>query len=255
MADQEHPAGTPIWADLASPDVPASARFYGELLGWTAEVSPEPEAGGYTMFFAGGKRVAGAAPIMNPGQHPAWTTYIKVDDADAVVARAQANGGQAPMEPMDVMDQGRLAILFDPTGAAIGLWQPREHRGADVYNVPGAMCWNELITRDVEAAKRFYTAVFDWEAETSGEGAEAYTQWKVGGRPVGGMMQTPAMVPADVPNYWAVYFAVNDYADIVKRAPELGASVMMPGMTIPFGTFAVLADPNGAVFAVIQLNG
>jgi predicted enzyme related to lactoylglutathione lyase len=246
--------GTPIWVDLSSPDVAASASFYGELLGWTAEVSPQPEAGGYTTFRSNGSRVAGAAPIMNPGQPPAWSTYVSVEDADAVAAQAKEAGGQVLVPTMDILDQGRMTVLQDPTGAVIGLWQPGAHRGADVYNVPGALCWNELSTRDVDEAERFYTAVFGWGARTSGGDGPAYTEWWLNDRAIGGMMAMPDVIPAIVPAHWLVYFAVADCEATVRRASELGGQVMVPTTTVPQGTFAILADPTGATFAVIQLN-
>jgi uncharacterized protein len=247
--------GTPSWVDLGSPDVKASADFYGAVLGWTAHTVPQPEAGGYTLFHSNGKQVAGVAPLMNPGQPPAWTTYVSVEDAAATAARAVEAGGKVLMEPMDVLDQGRMAILQDPTGAVVALWQPREHKGAEVYNEVGAMCWNELSTRDVPAATRFYASVFGWGAKTSGEGAEAYTEWQLDGRTVGGMMAMRPEVPASVPPHWLTYFAVADCAGTVEKAREHGGQVMVPPMTIPQGTFAVLADPQGAAFAVIQLGG
>lgn len=253
MADNGYAAGTPIWVDLSSNDTGASARFYEGLFGWKAD-EPDEQMGGYRLFRQGGKMVAGLGPIMNPGQPPAWSTYVKVDDADAVTAKAGAASGTVLVPAMDVGEQGRMAIFQDPTGAVIGIWQTGAHRGAELFNEPVSQSWNELSTRDTEAARRFYTQVFGWEPRVSGEGADAYTEWLVDGRSVGGMMQMRPEVPEAVPAYWLTYFAVGDCEATVARATELGGQVMVPPMTIPQGTFSVLADPDGAAFAVIQLN-
>jgi uncharacterized protein len=254
MATNVIAPGTPSWVDLGTPDMAASKAFYGGLFGWTGHTAEQPEAGGYTLFHnADGKEVAGAGPLQNPGQPTAWTTYIAVEDADATTKAATDAGGTVLMPPMDVMDQGRMAILQDPTGAAIAVWQPRAHKGADVFNVPGALSWNELSTRDVPAATRFYTTVFGWGAKTS-DGPQAYTEWQIEGRSVGGMMAMPEQIPASVPANWLVYFAVANCQATVDRAVELGGKVQMAPMTIPQGTFAVLSDPQGATFAVIALG-
>jgi predicted enzyme related to lactoylglutathione lyase len=246
--------GVPSWVSLGSPDLEASKRFYGDLFGWTPQVAPQPEAGGYTIFQSAGKSVAGAGPLMNEQQPTAWTTYVSVQDADATAARAKEAGGQVLMAPMDVLDQGRMAVLQDPTGAVIAVWQPRAHKGADVFNEPGSLCWNELDTRDVEGAARFYNRVFGWGAKTSGEGAGAYTEWQVNDRSVGGMMPMPAMVPSDVPSHWLPYFAVQNCDRTASRATEIGGKTVVPPTTIPQGTFSVLADPQGAIFAIIQMT-
>jgi uncharacterized protein len=248
-----YPPNTPSWVDLATPDIEASKAFYGALLGWTAVVGP-PEAGGYTMFQKGGKNVAGAMPIMMEGQPPAWMTYVNVEDADATVDLVKKAGGMVFVEPMDVMDVGRMAVFADPTGAAIGLWQARAHIGADLANEPGTFCWNELQTRDSAAAKAFYLEVFGWGAHTSEGQAMTYTEWKRADATIGGMMDMPAEVPAEVPSYWLVYFAVEDCDATVAKANELGAATLVPAMDVEPGRFSVLMDPTGASFAVIRMN-
>jgi uncharacterized protein len=253
MADNGFAAGTPIWVDLSSNDTNASARFYEALFGWKAD-APNEEMGGYRMFRQDGKMVAGLGPVMNPGQPPAWATYVKVEDAEAVTAKAGAANGTVVMPAMDVGEAGRMAIIQDPTGAVVGLWQTGVHKGAELFNKPVSQSWNELSTRDPEAARRFYAQVFGWEPRVSGEGAQTYTEWLVGGSPVGGMMQMRPEVPAAVPAHWLTYFAVGNCEATVAKATEMGGQVMVPPMTIPQGTFSVIADPEGAAFAVIQLN-
>ncbi len=244
--------GVPSWVDLASPDLDASAAFYGALLGW--EVTDlGPEAGGYRMCVKGGKQVAGMGPIMMEGQPSAWTTYVSQSDADAAVAKVKAAGGMVFVEPMDVMAAGRRAIAADPTGAAFGIWQPKEHIGAQLANEPGAFCWNELNSRDVPAAEGFYSQVFGWNAKDAGMEGMDYFEWQLDGKPVGGMMPMPEMVPAEVPSYWLTYFAVEDTDAAVATVTAGGGRAVVPPTDIPPGRFAVLMDPNGAAFAVLKM--
>ncbi len=252
VAMTDYTPGTPSWVDVSTPDTEATKAFYCGLFGW--EAVTHPEMGGYTNFTLHGKMVCGAAPTMSADQHPAWSTYISVDDADATAQAVRENGGQVALPPMDVMDLGRMAICADPTGAYFGLWQPGEHKGAQVVNEPGSFCWNELDTRDMDAAKTFYTKVFPWSAKTNGEGAEAYTEWQLGGRSIAGGMVINDSFPPNVPPNWLTYFAVADSDATVAKAKDLGGAVMMPGMDTDQGRFAVLADPHGAVFAVIQMK-
>lgn len=252
MTDYE--PGTPSWVDLGSPDPDVSARFYGELFGWEANRSPEPEAGGYLLMTLRGKRVAGIGPLMAEGQPPVWTTYISVADADAVAASVPEAGGNVVMPPMDVMDQGRMALFADPAGAVFGVWEPRSHRGAELVNEPGALCWNELMTRDVDGARAFYPAVFGWGTETTPMGGTDYTVVKVGDRSVAGMIAAMPEMPAEVPSHWSVCFAVADTDATLAQATELGAQVAAPAMDIEgVGRFAALTDPLGAPFGVLAM--
>jgi predicted enzyme related to lactoylglutathione lyase len=248
----DYAAGTPSWVDVSTPNMEATKAFYNGLFGW--EGTTYPEMGGYTNFTKGGKLVCGAAPTQSPDQHPAWGTYIAVDDADATAQAVQENGGQVAFPPMDVADLGRMALFQDPTGAFLGIWQAGKHKGAQVVNEPGSFVWNELNTRDMDAAKAFYTKVFPWTAKTSGEGAESYTEWQLDGRSIAGGMVINESFPPNVPPNWLTYFAVTDSDTTVAKAKELGGTAIMPGMDTDQGRIAVLADPHGAVFAVIQMK-
>jgi predicted enzyme related to lactoylglutathione lyase len=183
-----------------------------------------------------------------------WSTYVNVDDADKVVAKVGDAGGMVFVAPMDVMEVGRMAVFADPAGAVIGVWQPNKHKGAGIVNEPGTLAWNELMTTDTAAAKAFYNAVLGWDEVTHGEGANAYTEFQVGGRSIAGMMEKPPELPAEVPPFWGVYFAVADTDTTAKRIGELGGSIMMAPRDIEPGRFAVGVDPTGAAFSVITMK-
>jgi len=250
----EYPPGTPSWVDLASPDPDASAAFYGELLGWDA-TTPDTQAGGYRRFQQEGKDVAGLAPQMQQEQPTAWATYVSVADADEIAGRVQAAGGSVIVGPMDVMDIGRLAVFADPSGAVLGVWQPKTFAGAEIVNEPNSLCWNEVYTRDSEADKRFYSEVFGWSAGRPSfpNAPESYTLWELGDRVVGGMMEMNDEFPPDMPPHWRVCFAVSDTDGVVAKARELGATIVMEPMDMPIGRFAALVDPQGASFTVMQM--
>jgi predicted enzyme related to lactoylglutathione lyase len=252
----EYAPGTPSWVELSSPDPDAAAAFYGEVMGWDAsEPGPVEETGGYRMFQRGEQRVAGLMGHMQEGQPTVWSTYISVTDADETMAKVTAAGGSVMVEPMDVMDIGRMAFFSDPTGAVFGVWQPKAFAGADLVNEPGSLCWNEVLTRDAAADRAFYPAVFGWAAGKPGfEGApESYVVWEVDGHAVGGMMQmTDEFFPAEVPAHWSVCFAVADVDAVADKARELGATVTYGPMDMPIGRFAGMVDPQGATFSVMQ---
>ncbi len=255
MEYERYDDGVPSWVDLGSPDLAKAKEFYGGLFGWECPEGPA-EAGGYSVCTLNGKTVAGLGPQMNPDFPPVWMTYVNVDDADNTAAKASAAGGTVFAGPMDVMDVGRMAVLADPLGAVFGLWQPKSHTGAQLVNEPGTLCWNELITTDLDTSKAFYKAVFGWDAEDQGPpgGPPAYTEWKLAGRSVGGMMLKHGDMPADMPPNWGVYFAVADTDATVGKAQELGGAVFMGPTDIEPGRFAVLADNQGVVFNVLKLK-
>ncbi len=249
--------GTPCWVDLGSPDLEASVDFYAALFGWDVPESENAEqTGGYRQAMKGGKPVAGMMPLMQEGQPVVWSSYISVEDADATTVKVKESGGTVMVEPMDVMDLGRMAVFVDPTGAVVGIWQPGTFVGAEIVNEPGALAWNELNTRDPEAAKAFYGAVFGWDFQDDDMGEMGtYTTLKLRGEMVGGMFDMGARgVPEQVPAHWQVYFAVEDTDAAVEQAQGAGGSVMVEPMEVPAGRFAILTDPHGASFAVIALN-
>jgi predicted enzyme related to lactoylglutathione lyase len=198
----------PSWVDHSSPDPAKAAEFYRALFGWDVPPAP-PEAGGYAMAMKSGRTVAGIGPQQVPAPAPAiWKIYMNVDSADDIAAKVSANGGQVLQAPMDIPDAGRVAYFVDPAGGGFGVWEPGAHKGAGVVNEIGALGWIELITPDLGGAKAFYAAVFGWEPAAHGpaEGPGAYAEWRVDGRPIGGLMQTPPGMPAGSTPAWGVYF-------------------------------------------------
>lgn len=250
--------GTPSWVELSSPDPDASAAFYGALMGWSAtQPGPVDQTGGYRMFQQDGLNVGGLMGHMQEGQPTVWATYISVADASETAERVTAAGGGVLVEPMDVMDLGRMAIFSDPTGAVFGVWQPMTFSGADLVYVPNSLGWNEVLTRDTAAAGAFYESVFGWHpGRPSFQGAPpSYVVWEIDGRPVGGMMEmNDAFFPPDVPPHWGVTFAVADCDATTAKARELGAMVTFGPMDMPIGRFTSLIDPQGAPFTVMQMT-
>ncbi|MEV4637954.1 VOC family protein [Actinoplanes sp. NPDC049548] len=247
-----HPTpGVPNWVDLGTADLEDATRFYTELFGWEADVSGE-EYGGYTTFRLDGRAAAGAGPLYGEGQPTAWSTYVATDDADAVAARVEAAGGKVLVAPFDVMYQGRMAAFLDQAGAPFSVWQPGSMKGADVFDVPGALAWNELATRDVEGSAAFYGAVFGWVAREISVQGLPYLVWELAGKTVAGMRMMDATWPQDLPPHWMVYFATADCDESAAYAQSLGAQVARPPSDVPIGRYAVLEDPQGGLFALLQ---
>ena len=251
-----HTPGTPVWIDLMCDDTDASRKFYGELFGWSFEVGP-PESGPYVICFQGGARVAGMGKKPPGTPMPtAWTMYLGVVDADATAAKMREHGGAIFMGPMDVFEEGRLAIGADPTGGVFGLWQAKKHTGFQAHNDPGTFAYTELYTRDLGKASQFLSKVFGY-ALVNMDGMP-YLTLHLGPdneTVAGGVMQMDEkQFPAGVPPHWNVYFAVKNTDDAVAKAKSLGAQIMAPPFDSPYGRIAVVQDPQGGVFSVITLS-
>ena len=247
--------GTPCWIDLGTPDQDAAGEFYGGLFGWDLHEDENAEqTGAYRTAQIDGRAVGGVMKLMQEGQPPAWLTYIASDDADATVEKAREAGGAVIVEPMSVLDYGRMAVLADPTGAAFGIWQGGTNGGFGVVKETGAVNWNELNTRDPETAKSFYGSVFGWTFEDQEfEGTGTYTVISLDEEGFGGLIDITDRVPPEVPAHWLVYFTVEDTEATVAQAKGAGGeAVFGPTEIGKVGTLAVIKDPFGAIFAVIQ---
>jgi predicted enzyme related to lactoylglutathione lyase len=243
--------GVPNWVDLATADLEDAIRFYTTLFGWTAEISGD-DFGGYTTFLLNGLPVAGAGPLFGEGQPTAWSTYVAVDDADVVAARVEAATGKVLVPPFDVMDQGRMAAFLDPAGAPFSVWEAGMMRGAEVFDLPGALTWAELNTRDLEGAQAFYGAVFGWTFRQTQVGSLPYVICELNRTSVAGIqLMVGSAWPDDLPPHWLVYFAVGDCDAATDHAYALGGRIVHPPTTIAVGRYAVLEDPQGGTFAVL----
>lgn len=249
--------GIPCWVDVMTPSRDEAKAFYGGLFGWTFEDQLEEGAVVYTQCFSAGRNVAGmgemSAEMSAGGMPPSWSTYVATADVDATTKKVEAAGGSVVMPAMQIFDAGRMAMYQDPTGAMIHVWEAGTHFGAALVDEPYGFSWSELQTRDIEAAKAFYAAVFGWSAVTH-EGEMDYTEYQLDGASIAGMMEMPPMVPAAVPAYWLTYFAVEDADATLAKAGELGGTTIVAPMDIEVGRFAIVSDPHGAVFAVMRLN-
>ena len=244
--------GTPCWVDLGVADIAKAGAFYAELFGWEVQPGP-PEAGGYALCLKDGRQVAGIGPKMGPADEPsAWTTYLAAGNADETAGKIKACGGHVLVEPMDVMDQGRMAMAADPGGAAFGLWQARQHTGVQLANEPGSLTWNENLSRDFDGNKAFYHGVFGYEYGDIGDTRFRYATLKAGGSEVGGIGELDSSLPAAVQAHWSVYFAVEDTDAAVATVSGLGGSTVRPAWDSPYGRIAVVADDHGAVFSLIS---
>jgi predicted enzyme related to lactoylglutathione lyase len=244
------PAGTPCWADLSVPDVPAAVAFYSAVLGWSF-TEPDDEFGGYVIGSVRGAAAGGVGPQQTPGQPAAWTLYLASDDVDATAKAVTAAGGHVLLEPGDVGPLGRMVIAADPSGAAFGVWQAGTHIGAGIVNEPGGITWEDLRSTDPDAARAFYTTVFGYSTEGLEMAGPDYTTFSAhpGEAPLGGMGGMMG-APDGTPSHWLVYFGVADVGAAVRAAEDAGGRVLAPPFDTPFGQMAVLADPAGAVFHV-----
>lgn len=241
------------WVDVGVRDGAAGKKFYEGLFGWKGQGMPIPgQAGTYTMFAKDGRMVAALGPNQG-GMPPAWTSYVLVDDADALAAEAKHLGGQVLMEPQDILDTGRIAVIADPTGAVFGLWQPGTHKGAEVFGEHGSLSWNELVTKGVDKAKPFYESLFGWKWEQFGEGEPAYFVAKADGQNAAGAQEMGESWPEGVPPHWDVYFEVDDADAAASRVKELGGNVLSEAIEAPgVGRFYMVNDPAGAMFYLMQ---
>jgi predicted enzyme related to lactoylglutathione lyase len=251
--DSNWPQGTPCWVDLGIPDIDRARIFYSAVFGW---VIPEgsPETGGYTVATLKGSDAAGIGPKMSPAEvPPTWMTYIASDNVDVTADRIKSAGGQLVMEPMDVMTFGRMAVAVDTTGATFGLWQGNSNIGAAIFNEPGALAWNEQMSRDFEAAKAFYADVFGYTYNDLSADGFKYATFKVDDRDVGGMGEYPADVPGSVPAAWSTYFGTADTDASVAKIIGQGGSTIREPADSPYGRLATVLDDQGAVFSLISL--
>ncbi|HTL36137.1 MAG TPA: VOC family protein [Kofleriaceae bacterium] len=253
MKTNKHEPGTVCWVDLMTTDAEKARNFYKALFDWTFWVGG-PETGHYSMGKLGEENVAGLGQIQQGmNMPPAWTVYFASDNLDATIEKIKANGGNVMMGPMDVMEEGRMGVFTDPQGAAFGVWQPKNHKGAGRIDEPGAMCWHEVYTTDAEKAIEFYSRVFGLERKKlDAPGIEYFTLHK-GPKTVGGVMKFSPQMHGQHPR-WNTYFDVADTDASVKKLESLGGKVMAPPFDTPYGRMSAVFDPTGAAFCLIKMK-
>jgi uncharacterized protein len=274
MSERErYQAGVPCWVDTAQPDPEAAIGFYGDLFGWEfAGPGPMPgePPGEYFVARLRGRDVAGVSSQSSHGspQATTWSTYVSVQSADETAELARSAGGTVLVPPFDALPAGRMAVLRDPAGAVVCVWEPRQRQGAELVNEPRAWAMSLLNTRDPNSSKEFYGAAFGWEIEPLAMGGAEIMLWRLPGY-VGGEPRQPvprdvvgAMVPIsgnghaeDAQSHWSIDFWVDDADATVAKAAELGGTVVAPPFDTPGFRTAVIADPQGAVFSVSKLTG
>jgi len=242
--------GTPSWIELMVPDVQQAASFYHGLFGWDVDGEGDHVGASYK-----GSKVAAISPSPTPDTPPAWATYIAVADADTTAKAAEAAGGQVIVEPQDVPGgAGRMAVLLDTTGAAVGIWQSGHLIGAELVNEPGTLRKNDLTTRDVEGAIPFYESVFGWKVVSEAVADRPYYDFHLDGHAVAGLMPMDDRFPPELPSHWEVYFQVADTEATVEAAKARGAEIIVPPTDTGPGLFAAIHDPQGAAFNIIRMN-
>ncbi len=267
--------GVPCWVDTSEPNPEAALPFYRGLFGWEFEnVMPDGSPGEYFIGRIRGGDVAAVGSIPEGAPPMAtWNTYIWVESADKTAAMARDAGGGVAMEPFDVLDSGRMAVLTDPEGAAFCVWQAKDNKGAQVVNEHGSLNFNGLATRDVDGAKAFYGAVFGWQTlelpagvmwtlpgygDHLEEGSPGLRQqMEQMGAPKGFIDVVAALNPiadddVDTSAHWSVTFATDDADATAAKAPELGGTVVAGPFNAPWTRMAVIKDPQGATFIASQ---
>lgn len=258
MTPSSYTHGQFCWVDLVAHDLPASIRFYTDLFGWSTEdLDPDNEYD-YVRFLHEGDTVAGVGQMsdemIEDGVPSTWNSYISVDDIEAVVDEAEALGATIVTPPMQIAETGWVSFFQDPTGATVAFWEAGTHFGATRVNEPESFCWNELNTRHVETAKAFFHDLLGWTYEENTDSEASYYIIQNEGRSNGGMLQMTDEWK-EVPPHWAVYFAVSDLDRSAGRLEELGGAVRHGPFDTPVGRMAMVADPEGAPFHLIALEG
>jgi len=244
--------GTPSWVDLSTTDPEGAKAFYGAMFGWEFTDNPAGE-GVYVMATKAGKSAAGM--MQQPpeqaemGIPPLWNTYVTCRGIDAALGKVEAAGGSVMMPTMDVMDSGRMAVIVDPGGAVVSMWEPKDHIGCEVVNEHGALMWNELMSPAIDESAAFYGELFGWETETADMTNGPYTMFTLGDRPIGGAMPPPE---EGIASHWGVVFQVDDVDAALDAAAVGGGTVLNGPMDIGIGMLGVVMDPQGAMFQVLQ---
>ena len=245
------------WVDLNSHDMSRARTFYGKLFGWDVDDVDTGDGPTYALFRNGEHIVAGVGQMSDEmksqGVPPMWNSYINVEGIEGIVTAAERHGATVVAPVMEVMDAGKMAFIQDPTGAMVAFWEAGTHEGAELVNQPGSFCWNELATRDADAAKQFFADLFGWEYQDNPHAPSVYYIIKLKGRNNGGILQMTEEW-GDIPPHWMTYFAVADVDEDAGRLEELGGTLHHGPFDTAAGRLAVVSDDQGAMFHLITLT-
>ncbi|HEY6273178.1 MAG TPA: VOC family protein [Terriglobales bacterium] len=256
MANVDKPAGSFCWVELATTDQSAAKAFYTSLFGWTVTDYPMGASGAYSMFRLHERDAAAGYTLgkdqLARGTPVHWSLYIAVDNADEATKKATQAGATIIMPPSDVMNAGRMAVIHDPTGAVFSVWEAKDNQGIGVSGENGSLCWADLSTGDPASGAKFYSTLFGWEITRAPNDPSGYLHIKNGEHFIGGIPPAEHRDP-QWGSHWLIYFLVADVAATAAKAAQLGARTLMPAQDMAgVGTWAILADPQGAVFAIFK---
>lgn len=254
---EKHAPGAFCWIELATTNQTAAKDFYAKIFGWSSHDFPTGPNEVYTIFQAEGRDAAAGCTLradqLSHGVPPHWNLYVAVENAEASATRATQLGGTVLAPPFDVFDSGRMAVVQDPTGASICLWQPNKHPGTGISGAHGTLCWADLNTQDRHLAGEFYSGLFGWQIMREDEGLE-HNYWHIenGKEFIGGLPPASYLQPG-TPAHWLAYFLVSDCDATASEAKNLGATLYMPPKDFEdVGRISVMADPQGAAFAIFK---
>lgn len=259
QAVTKYPSGTFSWVELSTDDTEGATNFYTNLFGWTHEDIPIPGDGVYTMLYLHGKAVAALNEMRTEqkagGHPPYWSSYITVYDLEERTQKAAELGAKVVAPPFPVMEEGRMSVIQDPTGAFFSLWEPINHIGASYCNIPGALVWNELVSTDPQKAAEFYSGLLGWTIlDSSSATGGDYWMFLNGERGAGGLLPMPEGLEG-VPSHWGIYFLVENVDESLTKAESLGAKRRSPILPLgDYGRTILLADPQGATFYIMEAS-
>jgi predicted enzyme related to lactoylglutathione lyase len=253
---QKHMPGSFCWVELGTSDPAGAKKFYQSLFGWGSQDRPMGPDFIYTILQSEGQDAAALYKLMpdqvSQGVPPHWLSYVAVDSADDAARKAKSLGGTVIVEPMDVPQTGRFAVIQDPQRATFGVWQSGQQTGVKIRDEVNSLVWNELATTDEEGAGKFYTSLFNWQTEVMPTSQMEYTIFKNDGKGIAGMYKIRPDMKGMPPN-WVPYFNVSDADDIANKTQSGGGKVMAPPMDVSdVGRIAIFQDPQGAMFAIIK---
>lgn len=248
--------GSVCWIDVSTTDPTGSREFYANLFGWTYRIDPDPHSRQYTTALLDDLPVAGLAGTAVPaGQPVRWRLYLNSANVSHTAMVIEESGGQVLYGPTDVPGWGSMVVGTDPTGAEIGFWQPVT---TWIFHTvePGTLVWADLNTQDGQRADEFFATLFGYRQQQIGNGTEVdYTAWSLGDYTLLGRLTMGKDRRSDTQSHWMIYFAVDPNTgtdDTVNQVLDLGGQVNIYPFDSIFGRIAVVQDPSGAVFSLID---